>query len=62
MSKTTREFAKVVIKMLSCIPEDDQLKEPLQKILEKFPYFYYFLKLIIILKVFVFFYIFFCIS
>jgi hypothetical protein len=38
MSKTTREFAKVVIKMLSCIPEDDQLKEPLQKILEKSAY------------------------
>ena len=38
MSKISRDFAKVVIKMLSCIPEDDQLKKPLQKILEQSAY------------------------
>jgi hypothetical protein len=38
MSKTTRNFAEVVIKMLSCIPNDDPLKEPIKKILEKSAY------------------------
>ena len=38
MSKTTRDFAKVVTKMLSCIPEDDELYESLTKILEKSAY------------------------
>lgn len=38
MSKTSRNFAEVVIKMLSYIPDDDPLKEPLQTILEKSAY------------------------
>ena len=31
MSKTTCNFAKVVVNMLSCIPDEDSLKEPLKK-------------------------------
>ena len=38
MSKTTRNFAEVVIKMLSFIPDDDKLYESLTKILEKSAY------------------------
>ena len=33
-----RDFIITVTKMLSYIPEDDELKQSLKKILEKFPY------------------------
>jgi hypothetical protein len=38
MSKISRNFTEVVIKMLSCIPDEDALKQPLKKILEKSGY------------------------
>ena len=38
MSKTTRNFKEVIEKMLYCIPDNNSLKEPLQKILEKSKY------------------------
>jgi len=38
MSKISRNFTEVVIKMLSYIPNDDPLKEPVKKILEKSGY------------------------
>ena len=38
MSKITRKFKDVINKMLPCIPDDDELKQPLEKILEKSEY------------------------